>query len=295
MTCGMFPILPGKWYRHALACDPENELQLVTKVQVAPNNVDDTRLLDEALPELKARTELKILYTDGGYGSPETDDALRENEVEQIQTAIRGRKSSAEKLHLSLQEGSHSDFEIKQTEEGKLTQITCPQGQTVTVRGSNQRKSFVAHFAQDTCRTCPFSEACPARPGKRDPRHRLRFTQAEVNVAQRRRRSQIHQEEGRNLRAAVEATVRQVKHPFPGGKVPVRGQFRVTCMILGSAMMGNIRRIQQYKTRKAEQIATEISKRGAEGAQVSPFCLFFNNSIRALSNYFGVQKWVFAC
>ena len=156
------------------------------------------------------------LYTDGGYGSPETDDALRENEVEQIQTDIRGRRPSAEKLHLS-------DFEIKQTEEGKPTQITCPQGQTVTVRGNNQRKSFVAHFAQDTCRTCPFSEACPARPGQRDPRHRLRFTQAEVNVAQRRRRSQIHQEEGRNLRAAVEATVRQVKHPFPGGKVPVRG------------------------------------------------------------------------
>jgi len=255
---------------------------------VAPNNVDDTQLLDEALPELKERTELEMLYTDGGYGSPETDDALRENDVEQIQTAIRGRKPSAEKLHLS-------DFEIKQTDEGKPTQITCPQGQTVTVRGSNQRKSFVAHFAQDTCRTCPFSEACPARPGKRDPRHRLRFTQAEVNVAQRRRRSQIHQEEGRNLRAAVEATVRQVKHPFSGGKVPVRGQFRVTCMILGSAMMGNIRRIQQYKTRKAEQINKEISKRGAEGAQVSSFCLFFRDVIRALLDFFGVQKWVFGC
>jgi hypothetical protein len=269
-------------------CDPDNELQLITKVQVAPNNVDDTQLLDEALPELKERTELEMLYTDGGYGSPETDDALRENDVEQIQTAIRGRKPSAEKLHLS-------DFEIKQTDEGKPTQITCPQGQTVTVRGSNQRKSFVAHFAQDTCRTCPFSEACPARPGKRDPRHRLRFTQAEVNVAQRRRRSQIHQEEGRNLRAAVEATVRQVKHPFSGGKVPVRGQFRVTCMILGSAMMGNIRRIQQYKTRKAEQINKEISKRGAECAQVSSFCLFFNDFTRTLSNYFGVQKWVVGC
>jgi len=66
-------------------------------------------------------------------------------------------------------------------------------------------------------------------------------------------------------------------------------------MILGSAMMGNIRRIQQYKTRKAEQINTEISKRGAESAQVSSFCQFFDNFIRAFSNYFGVQKWVFAC
>jgi hypothetical protein len=232
-------------------CEPDNELQLITKVQVAPNNVDDTQLLDEALPELKERTDLDTLYTDGGYGSPETDDALRENNVDQIQTAIRGRKPSTEKLHLS-------DFEIKQTDEGKPTQITCPQGQTVNVRSSNQRKSFVAHFAKETCQTCPFSKACPAKPGKRDPRHRLRFTQAQVNVAQRRRRSQIHQEEGRNLRAAVEATVRQVKHPFPGGKLPVRGQFRVTCMILGSAIMGNIRRIQRFQKAK---LRLEIEER----------------------------------
>ena len=218
-------------------CDPENELQLVTKVQVAPNNVDDTRLLDEALPELRARTELEMLYTDGGYGSPETDDALRENEVEQIQTAIRGRKSSAEKRHLSLQEGSHSDFEIKQTEEGKPTQITCPQGQT-------------------------------------DPNSPGRGTESESC--------------GGSHGSAGQASL-------PGGKVPVRGQFRVTCMILGSAVMGNIRRIQQYKTRKAEQIKAEISKREAEGAQVSPFCSFFDNFIRALSNYFGIQKWVFGC
>ena len=163
------------------------------------------------------------------------------------------------------------------------------------VRSSNRRKSFVAHFARETCQTCPFSGACPAKPGKRDPRWPLRFTQTEANVAQRRRRSQTHQEEGRNLRAAVEATVRQVKHPFPGGKLPVRGQFRVTCMILGSAMMGNIRRIQQYTTRKTEQINEETSKRGAEGAQASSFCLFFNDFIRALSNYFGVQKWVVGC
>jgi hypothetical protein len=31
-------------------CDPENDLQLITKVQVAPNNTDDDQLLAEALP-----------------------------------------------------------------------------------------------------------------------------------------------------------------------------------------------------------------------------------------------------
>ncbi|MEA1992543.1 MAG: transposase, partial [Thermodesulfobacteriota bacterium] len=69
----------GKHYKGYVAnitetCDPENDIQLITKVQVAPNNVDDTQLLDEALPDLKARTHVDTLYTDGGYGSPEMDD-----------------------------------------------------------------------------------------------------------------------------------------------------------------------------------------------------------------------------
>ncbi len=268
----------GQGYRGYTAnltetCDPDNELQLITQVQVAPNNVDDTQLLDEALPELKERTELDTLYTDGGYGSPETDESLRENDVEQVQTAIRGRKPSAEKLHLS-------DFEIKQTEEGKPTQITCPQGQKVKVQLSNHKKSFVAHFEKDDCQTCPYVSICPAKPGKRDPNWHLRFTQAQTNVSQRRRRSQIHQEEGRNLRAAVEATVRQVKHPFPASKLPVRGQFRVTCMVIGSAAMSNIRRIQRYKAMKMTENNEKSTEMGRKSTHSDPFLLFLLDFIR---------------
>jgi hypothetical protein len=93
--------------------------------------MDDAKMMEEALPNLKERTELKTLYTDGIYGSPSADQTLKDNQVEQIQTAIRGRAPSAEKLNLS-------DFEIKQTETGKPTQIACPQGQTVAVHPSSQ-------------------------------------------------------------------------------------------------------------------------------------------------------------
>jgi hypothetical protein len=248
-------------------CDPDNEVQLITKVQVAPNNVDDTQLLEGALPALKERTDLDTLYTDGGYGSPETDDVLRENKVVQIQTAIRGRKPSTEKLHLS-------DFKIKQTEEGKPTQITCPQGQKVKVQSSSQRKSFVAHFETDACQSCPLSSICPAKPGKRDPRRHLRFTQDQVYAAQRRRRSQIHLKEGRNLRAAVEATVRQVKHPLPAGTLPVRGQFRVTCMVIASAAMSNIRRIQRYRAKKTTKYNNETKERRDNNMLSRPFLSF---------------------
>jgi Transposase DDE domain/Transposase domain (DUF772) len=220
-------------------CDPDNDLQLVTKVQVAANSVDDAKLMEEALPNLKERTELKTLYTDGGYGSPSADQTMQDNRVEQIQTAIRGRAPSTEKLNLS-------DFEIKQTESGKPTQITCSQGQTVAVHPSSQKKGYVAHFEAEVCQACPFLQKCPVQRGKRDARFHLRFSQQQVNMSQRRRRSQTHQQEGRNLRAAVEATVRQVKHPFPASKLPVRGRFRVTCMVIGSAMTTNVRRIQRY-------------------------------------------------
>lgn len=48
------------------------------------------------------------------------------------------------------------------------------------------------------------------------------------------------------MRAAIEATVRSVKHPFSAGKLPVRGKFRVACLLIGSAAIANIRRIQRY-------------------------------------------------
>ena len=68
---------------------------------------------------------------------------------------------------------------------------------------------------------------CPSQPGKRDRRFRLDFSHAQAQVAQRHRRSLANKKEGRNLFAAVEASVRQVKHPFPAGKLPVRDLFRM--------------------------------------------------------------------
>jgi hypothetical protein len=243
-------------------CDPENELQLITKTQVAPNCVDDAKLMEEALPNLKERTELETLYTDGCYGSPSADQTLRDSQVEQIQTAIRGRAPSSEKLNLA-------NFEIKQTETGKPTQITCPQAQTVVVYPSSQKKGYVAHFDLAICQACPFyQKVCPAQPGKRDPRLHLNFCEQQANVSQRRRRSLARQKEGRNLRAAIEATVREIKHPFPASKLPVRGRFRVACMVIGSAIATNARRIQRCLVAKTK-LENEQKKapKGQESSQ----------------------------
>jgi hypothetical protein len=151
------------------------------------------------------------------------------------------------------------------------------------VHTTAQQKAFVAHFEAQVCQTCPLVERCPARAGKRDERHHLRFTLSEVQMTQRRRRSREHQKEGRNLRAAVESTVRSVKHPFPAGKLPVRGHFRVTCLVIGSAAVANLRRIHRYQQVKMEveeqqKKAAERQRSAQEGAGIS---IFFSKAILA--------------
>jgi hypothetical protein len=252
----------GKGYQGYVAnvsetCDPHNPLQLITKVQLASNATDDSQLLAEALPNLKKRTGLDTIYTDGGHGGPDSDVVLQEQKVEHIQTAIRGRIPDPEKLHLA-------DFAIKFNPDNQPVKVTCPNGQTEPAHPSSQKKNFVAHFNPEVCSTCPLVDKCPAQPGKRDPRRHVRFTQAEAQASERRRRSLKQQKEGRNLRAAVEATMRSIKHPFPAGKVPVRGKFRIASMLIGSAAVSNVRRIDRYLQAKMKKEMAQVAAPGAE-------------------------------
>ena len=222
------------------SCDEESDVQLISKVQVAPNNIEDAALLAEALPDLMEHTELNTLYTDGGYGSEEVDRLMNEHQVEQIQSGIRGRAPDPAKLTLA-------DFEIEQDADGRPTYLTCPQGQRIEVE-SARTTGFVARFDPELCADCPFhlADRCRAKPQKRNPRFALRLNRKEVFVAQRRRRHREFRRTPGNPRASIEATMRSIKHPFRQGKLPVRGLFRVTCMVIASAAMCNVRRIARY-------------------------------------------------
>jgi hypothetical protein len=222
-------------------CNPDNPVQLITKVQAASNNVDDPALLIAALPNLAQRTGLEQLYTDGGYGSPDADQALRQHQVAQIQTAIRGTRLNPDKLHLS-------SYVIEQNEQGEPIQITCPQGYTAVVHATPSHRSFLARFDPGGCTKCPFhsKNCCRILWRKRCAKFQMDFTLHEVDAAVRRRRCLENQQSEKNLRAAIEAAMRSLKHPFPAGKLPVRGLFRVCCLLIGSAAMINIRRITRF-------------------------------------------------
>ena len=142
----------------------------------------------------------------------------------------------------------------------------CPGGQRVAVTPGRKSGRYLAYFEQAPCQACPLLSQCPTRRLRPEPatssvesaqpeglrRRRLRVlrvTTRQAQVAQLRQRSAQVWGPGRNLRAAVESTVRSVKHPFGGqaGKLPVRGQGRVALLIITSALMVNLRRIWRYR------------------------------------------------
>ena len=266
----------GKSYKGYVAnvtetCDPENDLQLITKVQVAPNNTEDADLMTEAVPSLKDRTDLDTLYTDGAYGSLDADQTLSDKRIKQIQTAIRGRKPSSERFSLA-------DFEFSTRPDGTPLEITCPNSQSVPVLPGRKADRFYARFDPESCKSCPDQHRCPTSPRKRDPYRRLLFSQKDVLVAIRRRAFEDHKETGRNLRAAVEATIKLVKKPFSAGKLPVRGLFRVSNLITASAVMVNVRRIQRHLGAKTKDQIKENAQ------ELCVFCSNFLVFVRSWIN-----------
>ena len=240
-------------------CDPENDVQLITMVQVAPNTTDDEQFLVEGLPELKERTDLDALWTDGGYTGPDAEDALRQEQVEHIPTNLRGRRTAPDRLGLET-------FSWEVDADGTPVSVTCPGGQKAEVRTARKAGRFVAYFDQPGCETCPFAEGCPARPMKRRDGRSLNVSSRQVQVALLRQRAARTRGKGKNWRAAIESTVRSVTHPFGGqtGKLPVRGQIRVAQVLICSALMVNVRRIwrheQQLAQNKSQEVAPLLSR-----------------------------------
>jgi len=223
-------------------CNPKNKVQLIVKVQAESNVTDDEQMLVDALPDLMERTDVNELYTDGGYNGPDLDEALAETPIEHFPSAIRGGRTPHGFLSLA-------DFEWETHDDGQPAALTCPQGQVIPVEPGRADLRFIARPDSETCDSCPLLALCPMRPQGNQRSPGLYFDQRTFQVALKRQRVTTFSLSG-NLRAAVEATVRSVKHPFRHGKVLVRGLFRVSCVLLASAAMVNARRLHKLVTQK---------------------------------------------
>jgi hypothetical protein len=191
----------------AETADPQDDLQLITDVAVAPNNVEDSRILGERLPEMHRKTpDLGELHTDGGYGSPANDQELAQRQILAVQTGIRGPSARA-------------PMRIEQDQAG-LTHVRCAAGHVVP--GASTAKHHKAEFTAAHCAGCPFAAVCQAQPRGHGGRT-FYFTEEELLKRLRHYRIETLPKERRTLRANVEATIKQFKAPCRNGNLRTRG------------------------------------------------------------------------
>jgi hypothetical protein len=220
--------------------DPQNALQLIVDVAVAPNNQADSCILHERLPEMHRKTpDLCELHTDAGY--PSEDNDLRQGElgILAVQTAIRGRVAQA-------------PMQIDLDEAGFL-HIRCAAGHLVP--GRPTAKHFKAEFASASCAGCPFAEVCLAQH-RAQGRRTFYFTEADVVKQARHRRLESLPEERRTLRANVEATVKEFKAPCRDGKLRTRGLHAASRYGFLRAIGINFGRIFRHRQRLASAPGT---------------------------------------
>jgi len=263
-------------------CHPNNPFQLIVEVQTAPNTTDDAVLLADSLPALKERTHVEEMHTDGGYNSPTVvDPVLQQEKVELVQSAIRGRQPDPTKLNLA-------DYQWELDPDGHPLTLTAPNGQQADLVPGRTPDRYIARFdprpAPKTETTPPVSDTPAPKP---PPPPVLYFSQPQLDLALRRQRTAQTRATGRNLRVAVEATVGALKRPFANDKLPVRGQFRVSSMLLGSALMVNLRRIHRYQTAQNHQLENQ---QGQTNSRNPFFSLPFVRQFRTLAYHLSFRS-----
>lgn len=230
--------------------NPENSIQLITDVQVEPNQTDDATLMEQSLDD-QAEREIGVdrVTTDGGYTGPQGEAACEKHKVELRATRMRGGRSAADKW-------GWEEYTWELDDEGRPIRVTCPQGCTAGLVPGQAEGCFIARFALECCADCPFfNDLCRVQDRKRvGPTLYVRART--IKVAQQRR--SLHPEDT-SIRVLAESTVRSLKRAFPNNKLPVRGLIRSRMMIYPAALMVNLRRLHGYFTEMAQEASQEAA------------------------------------
>ena len=214
---------------------PDNQLNLITDVQVAANNTDDSKILNARLEKMVAKTpDLDELHTDGGYGSEDNDRTMEELDIRHVQTAIKGRTAAVPMTIEQLAEDTY--------------QVSCPH-QTVTSQATPTR--FKACFEQSVCDQCSLAARCPTIQQKDQ---RVLYVSHDDYLRNKRHREiALIPPERRTLRSNVEATVREFKRRMPDGKLKVTGTFKTRVFAVLNAIGINFGRIFRFQRTQTAQ------------------------------------------
>lgn len=231
----------------AETCDPKNPVQLLTDISVHTNNTADDTILTGRLAQIKERTGVEQLITDGGYSGEKAESACQQESVTLIPTEVKGRKLAEDELPLT-------QFKIEANQ-----MITCPAGYApLNQTYQAEKEHHIVHFAAALCNACPQREQCLVHSGKRF--FSLIYNDRQLLLS--RRRQQLGEESYRalcNLRPAAEGTISQFKRKTRDGKLRIRLTNRIRNATILMATGINFSRLLAYYRKNQSRLATLLA------------------------------------
>ena len=223
--------------------NPENPINLITDISVNPNNIDDSKVLNQRLDIIKSKTpEIDELHFDGAYTSKENDEKCNRAEfkITQVQTGIRGPNPKF--VQLGITKTDDNAFEV-----------FCPQQ---TVEASKSFKRYKASFDLAICENCQIAGQCNLIRNKRAKVYY--FTEEEYLKKARFKSLGLIPPNRRTLRANVEATVSEFSRKLQNKKLKIRGRYKTAVFACATAISVNFGRIYRYLSKIKEEQTVKI-------------------------------------
>jgi hypothetical protein len=235
----------GKGYEVQIAetCNEENDVEILTHVELTPSCGSDVDAPIPALEDLEKRTlRPDELVADTTYGS-----AKNAVEAAKLGTDLvsplggTAPESSGEELKAAML--TAGDFKV----DAKLqSPALCPAGHEAKSQQfvSKQSNTVELRFDAAKCAACPFAEHCPSKTKRGSAEAIVRVNLERANIEQRRRAEARGELRPRyKIRAGIEATNSELKRRHGLGKLRVRGEDRVTFAVYFKALACNVKRM----------------------------------------------------
>jgi hypothetical protein len=233
----------GKGYEAQVTetCDEENEVEIITQVEVTDSCDGDA---GATIPMIEGLAERGIqpeeLEADTAYGSAQNAVKAKSMGTELVSPVAGGAmEENREKDELL----KAADFDIDPAY-GRPT--ICPAGHE-SVREQSDHDAYQKVkivFDRAICEECPEFCRCPAKLNREGNGYVLKANLFKVNIECRRRAERSGEFAGRyNIRAGIEATNSELKRKHGMGRLRVRGRPRVELAVFLKVLACNIKRM----------------------------------------------------
>ncbi len=234
------------------SCSKENAFQVITEVEVRPNNTPDTELLYSSLDDENSLvSQADELLVDGGYSGSKSEEVCEQAGIELHTTGIKA--PSMVKRNKNLADAVIVDDVFKE----------CPAGNKPYKQWYDEEKEYYSgRFKNEVCEGCPQLSECFV--ADRKSFFSYGFKKREYEVKKKRR--ELKDPEYRkflNRRAGVESLV-YMFFCKSGKRTRLRGLPRVQNSIICRAIGINLLRLINYtrnddRTRKIKAASLPFS------------------------------------